>query len=237
MSRWMIGTFVAASCLIGVVWAQGEARKALLVRHAPLPNVNATMSTNWSDHNGDPANTRYSPLDQINASNVDTLVLKWTHDVPRSELIREQTPLVIDGVMYVSSGSKLRAIDAATGTPVWSFDLEPSIAPPFLGKRGPSYAEGRIYSFGATDSLRSRREDGNTGGVVWRGRRASHHREGAPFEVPGEVPSRCRSVPNGVQHRRHAEVLQRHVVLRHRWFGQLDSRWLSDRRGCENGGD
>ena len=163
MSRWVIATIVVASCLVGAPWAQDEVHEALLVRHAPLPNVDATTSTDWSDHNGDAANSRYSPLDQINASNVDTLVLKWAHDVPRSELIREQTPLVIDGVMYVSSGSKLRAIDAATGTPVWSFDLEPSIAPPFLGKRGPSYAEGRIYAFGATETYAV---DAKTGTLV-----------------------------------------------------------------------
>jgi alcohol dehydrogenase (cytochrome c) len=131
--------------------AQNAPRNPSIAQHAPWPKVDAATSTNWSDNNGDVANSRYSPLDQINTSNVGKLELKWTYEVAKGELIREQTPLVIDGVMYVNSGSKIHAIDAASGKPIWSFDLEPSIPPPFLGKRGPSYADGRIYAFGSTD--------------------------------------------------------------------------------------
>ena len=56
------------------------------------------------------------------------------------------TPLVVDGVMYVNSGSTLYALDAATGAPVWTFQDEPSFAG---GGRGPAYADGRVYAFGS----------------------------------------------------------------------------------------
>src|SRR5262245_50887964 len=135
---------------VAALWAQEQPRQPSTVQHAVLPKVNASTSTNWTDHNGNIANSRYSPLDQINTSNVGKLALAWSYELPKGELIREQTPLVVDGVMYVNSGSNVYAIDAATGKPVWSFNLQPPLKLPFLGKRGPTYAEGRIYAFGST---------------------------------------------------------------------------------------
>jgi alcohol dehydrogenase (cytochrome c) len=136
---------VVAVCAASALSAQVVERKASVSTHAPLPKVSADRSTNWSDHNGDPANSRFSPLAEINTSNVGALALKWSYEAPKGEAIRQQTPLVVDGVMYFNSGSKLHALDAVTGTPVWSFDLDP----PFPGgKRGPGYGQGTIYAFG-----------------------------------------------------------------------------------------
>jgi quinoprotein glucose dehydrogenase len=109
--------------------------------------------------------------------------------VPKGELIREQTPVVIDGVMYVNSGSKVHAIDAATGTPVWSFDIEPPLAAPFLGKRGPSYADGRIYAFSSTDIFAV---DAKTGKLVESfGDGGVLHiiQKALQFKYPGEYPA------------------------------------------------
>ena len=111
--------------------------------HGSLPTVNRTQSTDWADHNGDITNSRYSALDQITPSNIDDLGLAWSYDAPAP--IREQTPLVIDGVMYFTSGSKVFAIDAATGEPVWTFQMEPEFRG---GGRGPAYGDGRIYAIG-----------------------------------------------------------------------------------------
>ena len=66
----------------------------------------------------------YSPLTQIDRSNVGTLGLSWYADfnIPRGQ---ESTPLVIDGVIYVTTAwSNVRAYDAATGEPLWEFDAE-----------------------------------------------------------------------------------------------------------------
>src|SRR5262245_58860720 len=147
---------VATAACVAVVWvmsavrAQDAAveRKASVTHHADLPKISGNTSTSWTAHNGDAANSRFSPLDQINASNVGKLALKWTYEVPKGATIRQQTPLVVDGVMYCNSGSKLFAIDAATGKPVWTFELEPSYGG---GKRGPEYGQGNIYAFGADE--------------------------------------------------------------------------------------
>src|SRR6476661_8563571 len=67
----------------------------------------AVNTGDWPLHNFDIGNRRFSPLDQINTSNAAKLVQRWTYALPRGENAGSQTPLVVDGIMYVSSGSKV----------------------------------------------------------------------------------------------------------------------------------
>src|SRR5262245_23843675 len=102
-------------------------------------------SGDWPSHNLDQRNSRYSPLDQINTSNASQLKQQWSVKAGDKEVIRQVTPLVIDGVMYYDAGSKLFAVDAATGAAVWTYQVDP----PFQGSgRGPTYADGYIYAYG-----------------------------------------------------------------------------------------
>ena len=114
-------------------------------RHRPAPLVTSAESTDWPLHNRDLQNSRYAPIAQIDTTNVATLEVAWSYQV--RGLIRSMTPLVVDGMMYVNSGSTLYALDAATGAPVWTFQDEPSFAG---GGRGPAYADARVYAFGST---------------------------------------------------------------------------------------
>jgi alcohol dehydrogenase (cytochrome c)/quinohemoprotein ethanol dehydrogenase len=67
---------------------------------------------------------RYSPLAAINADNVARLGLAWSFDLD-SNRGQEATPIVVDGVMYVSTAwSMVKALDAATGKLLWSYDPE-----------------------------------------------------------------------------------------------------------------
>jgi quinohemoprotein ethanol dehydrogenase len=100
---------------------------------------------NWASHNLDTRNSRYAPLDEVNTSNVASLTVKWIFTAPAADNIGRGTPLAVDGVLYFNSGSKLFAVDGATGTPVWTTEIEP----PFPANgRGPIYADGRIYAYG-----------------------------------------------------------------------------------------
>jgi len=65
---------------------------------------------------------RFSPLTDINDKNVGTLGIAWTADLEDARG-QEATPVVVDGVMYVTHAwSKVSAWDAATGKPLWKFD-------------------------------------------------------------------------------------------------------------------
>jgi quinoprotein glucose dehydrogenase len=69
----------------------------------------------WRWYGGDTGNTRYSPLDQINADNFSKLTIAWrfntAHLGPRPEFQLESTPLMANGVLYSTAGTR-RAIVA-----------------------------------------------------------------------------------------------------------------------------
>jgi PQQ-dependent dehydrogenase (methanol/ethanol family) len=77
---------------------------------------------NWLSHGRTYSEQRYSPLNQITAANVGTLGLAWSYELktPRGA---SATPIVADGVMYVTSAwSVVSALDAATGRELWTYD-------------------------------------------------------------------------------------------------------------------
>ena len=85
----------------------------------------------WRYYAGDPGGTKYSRLDQINKENVTRLKPAWTYHIGDisdgkryfSRSAFEATPLVVDGVMYVTSPfSRLAALDPETGKQLWIFD-------------------------------------------------------------------------------------------------------------------
>jgi quinoprotein glucose dehydrogenase len=84
-------------------------------------------SIDWPVVHGDPGGTRYSTLREIDRSTVDRLEVAWTYHTgdanPKAFSTIECTPLIVDGVMFVTSaGVKVIALDAATGEPFWTFD-------------------------------------------------------------------------------------------------------------------
>jgi len=78
----------------------------------------------WMAHGRTYGEQRFSPLDQITTSTVSRLGLAWFADL-ESRRGQESTPIVVDGVLYVSTAwSRVKAYDAATGKPLWSYDPE-----------------------------------------------------------------------------------------------------------------
>ena len=79
----------------------------------------------WRSYGGDLGNTRYSPLDQINASNFNKLEVAWRFKAdalgPHPEYQLESTPLMVKGKLYTTAGSRRAAValDAATGEMLW----------------------------------------------------------------------------------------------------------------------
>lgn len=92
---------------------------------APPPKGAVSADTEWKAFAGDSLANRYSPLDQINASNFNNLQVAWRFDAarlgPRIETNWESTPLLIKGRLYVTAGSRRNVIcvDAITGELIW----------------------------------------------------------------------------------------------------------------------
>ncbi|HUS36085.1 MAG TPA: PQQ-binding-like beta-propeller repeat protein [Verrucomicrobiae bacterium] len=97
----------------------------------------------WPVYNGDFGGTKYSPLVQINRTNVNRLKPVWIYRCDDMTLRPASTiecnPLVIDGTMYLTTaGLKVVALDAATGKEIWRFD-------PFEGKGGRGVNRGLMF--------------------------------------------------------------------------------------------
>lgn len=89
-------------------------------QHARILDA-AREPQNWLTYSGNFQGWRHSPLGQINKTNVGQLKVAWVYQTPVTERI-ETTPLVVDGVMYLSEPpSNVVALDAATGRPFWRY--------------------------------------------------------------------------------------------------------------------
>lgn len=137
---------------------------------------------------------RYSPLDQINSESVSGLGVAWTYDLKTGRGV-ESTPIVVDGVMYVTSAwSVVHALDARTGEELWVYDPDVDRA---VGanaccdvvNRGVAVWNGKIY-VGVIDG-RLEALNAETGELVWStvtvDQSKAYTITGAPRVVDGRV--------------------------------------------------
>jgi quinohemoprotein ethanol dehydrogenase len=124
----------------------------------------------WLSHGRTYSEQRFSPLRQINETNVDELGLAWYADLPTRRGI-ETTPLMADGKLYVTgSWGHVLAYDARTGELLWHFDPK---VPKDYGRhaccdvvnRGVALWGTRVYAASLDGRLRAL--DRDTGNVIW----------------------------------------------------------------------
>ena len=107
-------------------------KRTLLARCVGLALIDAGLlgqsgakNGEWPTYGGDLGHTRYSPLDQINAGNFSKLEVAWRFKTdslgPRPEFKLESTPLMVDGRLFSTGGTRraVVALDAATGELLW----------------------------------------------------------------------------------------------------------------------
>ncbi len=150
-------------------------------------------AANWMSYGRTYSEERFSPLSSITADNAKQLGLAWYADLDTNRG-QQATPLVIDGVMYVSTAwSLVKAYDAATGKLLWSYDPQ---VPRELGvkgccdvvNRGVAAWKGKIY-VGTFDG-RLVALDAKTGKPAWSVATGDHKNltiTGAPRVVKGRV--------------------------------------------------
>lgn len=99
----------------------------------------------WPMYNRDLAGTRYSPLEQINSSNVAGLEQAWSYPLGRNATTgdltggSESTPIMVDGVLYAVASDRLVGLEPETGKEIWRYELGDERAP---SRRGLSYWPG-----------------------------------------------------------------------------------------------
>ncbi|MDF3808801.1 MULTISPECIES: PQQ-dependent dehydrogenase, methanol/ethanol family [Rhodopseudomonas] len=157
--------------------------------------ANAATSKDWPTIGLDYAETRFSKLDQINTDNVNKLGLAWSYPLESSRGV-EATPVVVDGIMYVTaSWSVVHAIDARSGKRLWTFDPEVDRTKGYKGccdvvNRGVGLYKGKVF-VGAYDG-RLIALDAATGKKIWETDTVLNHDHsytitGAPRVIKGKV--------------------------------------------------
>jgi quinoprotein glucose dehydrogenase len=152
----VIPVLTIAAAFVGcVAWLPAQAP----AQFKPVGAAPASIKdTEWPSYNADLAGSRYRPLDQINASNFSKLEVAWRFKTDsignRPEYKLEGTPLMVNGVVYATAGSRRAAValDAATGEMLWVHGEHEgergAAAPRQLSGRGLAYwtdgKEGRI---------------------------------------------------------------------------------------------
>ncbi|MXP00659.1 PQQ-dependent dehydrogenase, methanol/ethanol family [Altererythrobacter xixiisoli] len=166
MQRWLLAAALVlglAACGQGAADGPGQVDQERLLAAGEDPD-------NWLGYGRTFEEQRFSPLEQISANTIDQLGLAWSValDTNRGQ---EATPIVVDGVMYISTAwSKVMAINAATGEVLWRYD------PKVIGakavhaccdvvNRGVAVWKGRVY-VGTIDG-RLIAVDAGTGEEVW----------------------------------------------------------------------
>ncbi|MGY2485394.1 PQQ-dependent dehydrogenase, methanol/ethanol family [Cupriavidus sp. CP313] len=112
--------------------------------------ANAAATRDWPSYGLDYAETRFSRLGQIDTQNVRNLGLVWSYNLESTRGI-EATPLVVDGIMYISaSWSVVHAIDTRTGKRLWTFDPKVDKSTGYKGccdvvSRGVALYQGKVF--------------------------------------------------------------------------------------------
>ncbi len=165
--------------LVTTAVGRGDEKATTAIPKAPAfsaNQLNAAPERDWITNGGSITNERYSALDEINRSNVGKLKLAWKTHLDGSGGTRaysqEATPLVYDGVMYISTGNDdVFALDAATGKHLWTYHSHipvKTITTACCGfsNRGVALGDGKVFIAQITGQLVAL--DQMTGGVLWR---------------------------------------------------------------------
>ena len=114
---------------------------ACLAGASLLSAQGASLVGEWQSYSGDAQGRRYSPLSQINTTNISTLKLAWQYGVAdtRTAGRSQAVPILVRGVLYTSTARRtIVALDPVTGHEIWKHELEKGGAP----NRGVSYWPG-----------------------------------------------------------------------------------------------
>jgi alcohol dehydrogenase (cytochrome c) len=120
--RRLLGGFFVSILLVLPLGAQSEKKSSVstLIDVQPSKLLSAPVSANWLSYNGDYTGQRYSALREISTSNVAQLRAEWVFHAPNSDRL-EVTPVVSDGIMFLTSANDAYALDAQTGQTLWHY--------------------------------------------------------------------------------------------------------------------
>jgi alcohol dehydrogenase (cytochrome c) len=149
-----------------------------------------TSQAGWATYHGQFSGNRFSPLDQINESNVARLAPAWVFAIPGATRL-QVTPVVVDGVMYVTNPNEAFALDPGTGRQIWHYRRPRTagvIGDAGAGiNRGVAVAGDRLFLI--TDHAHLLALDRHTGALLWESEMADYRENFGATSAPLAVGS------------------------------------------------
>jgi len=139
------------------------------VSHAEIEQVAHPRQGDWPSYNGTLDGNRNSTLDQINQQNAAQLQLQWVYSIQFNGL--ETTPIVVDGVMFITGNNQVYAVSGKTGREIWRYQRPKSPSAQISGdaaigvNRGVAVLGDRVFYL--TDDAHLIALNRLTGGLLW----------------------------------------------------------------------
>jgi alcohol dehydrogenase (cytochrome c) len=183
----------------------GTDRKLHLLRKSSGDTYKAvTSQTDWTSYNGGTTGSRYSTLSQITKTNVSSLAPKWMFSLRNTNNL-QVTPIVSEGVMYVTSANECYALDAGSGREIWHYQRPRTKG--LIGNaaggvnRGASVAGDRLFM--VTDHAHLIALNKFTGALLWETEMADWHQNynatGSPLPIDNLVVTGTSGGDEGVR--------------------------------------
>lgn len=160
--------WVLLACICPLALAADQPATSALVDVHPADLLVKPPAANWISYNGDYTGRRYSSLAEINATNVSQLRAEWVFHAQNSDRL-EVTPVVVNGLMFVTAANDAFALDARTGRVVWHHSRPTSDgliddASRHIN-RGVGVWQNRVYM--ETDNAHLLCMDARSGNLIW----------------------------------------------------------------------
>jgi alcohol dehydrogenase (cytochrome c) len=163
-----ITLFLLVACTQSLIAQELRTSGPLAPRVKAEDLLTTPVSENWPSYNGDYTGRRFSSLREINKANVRQMRAAWVFHPGNSQRL-EATPVVIRGVMYVTSANDVFALDARTGRTLWHYSrpvssglLDDAAA---HKNRGVAVWDNFVYS--ETDDAHLLCLDARSGNLIW----------------------------------------------------------------------
>jgi alcohol dehydrogenase (cytochrome c) len=160
-----VSSAARSAALAGLMLLVGGATAA-----AQTPAAGSEDPNNWPQYHRTSNAWRYSPLEQINKSNIGKLKVAWIHQGGDITHGIQETPIVVDGVVYsITAQNRVAALDAKTGRDIWHFEpkLDPLTKKVLFSPYSRGVTVGRGKVFIATVDGRGIAVDQKTGKEAW----------------------------------------------------------------------
>jgi len=164
----VISVVLLAACLALHVGGQSRSSTTPALEVSPEDLLVRPVADNWTSYNGDYTGQRYSSLREITKANVSQLRVAWVFHPGNSQRL-EATPVVIRGVMYLTSANDVFALDARTGRTLWHYSrpISSGLLDDAAAHKSRGVAVWHNFVYSETDDAHLLCLDARSGNLLW----------------------------------------------------------------------